>query len=72
MALTEEQIDAVNDLLTALDAEVNMIVEAREDVRAVVRIDTLRPDAIVDDMTLIQALKTKASVAANNLVGLLA
>lgn len=72
MALTPEQIETIETLLSALDAEVNTIIESRDNVRALIRIDTVAPNAVPDDMALLQILKSRASVAANNLVGLLA
>ncbi len=71
MALTPEQIGAINELIQGIDEEMKTISKARENARAVMRIDTIAPNAVSDDMALIQAVKAKALVAANNLVALL-
>lgn len=72
MALTQEQVDGVNEVLRALDVEVNTICQSRDAVRGLLLVDTLEPDRVVDDMAAIQTLKSRASVAANNLVAILA
>lgn len=71
MALTDEQIAAINTLIQAIDEEMKTISKARENARAVMRIDTIAPDAVPDDMVLIQAIKARALIAANNLVNVL-
>lgn len=70
MALSEEQIAQIAEMMDALNVEVNGICEAREDVQAAVRIDATNPDDITA-MTVILSAKARAVTHATALVTLL-
>lgn len=70
MALTSEQIETVEEVITGLNNEVNGIIEAREDVIAALRLDTV-DDANIEAMNVIQNAKARAIICANNLVTVL-
>lgn len=70
MALTEEQRDAIETIVAALNAEVNGIVAAREDVNAILRLDEHDPTN-VHALAAVQAAKARAAahaVALNTLL----
>lgn len=71
MSLTEAQREAVRATIAELNMLVNKIVQSREHVLTVVQIDELVPDSIGDPLSLIQAAKARATLAANALVALL-
>ena len=71
MTLTEQQREATRATIAELNVLVNKIVQAREHVLAVVEIDELVPESIVDPLALIQAAKARALVGANDLIALL-
>lgn len=71
MAMTQAQRDATKAVITALNTEVNGIIEAREDVNAALRLD-LVDDVNIEALNIIQNAKVRAAAHATTLAELLA
>lgn len=70
MAMTQAQRDATEAVITALNTEVNGIIEAREDVNAALRLD-LVDDVNIEALNIIQNAKVRAAGHATTLAELL-
>ncbi len=70
MALTQEQIDATNEVLGQLNQKLNGIIQAREAVHAAVRLDSV-DDPTIAAVNIIQNAKARAAVEAAALAELL-
>ena len=70
MALTQEQIDATNEVLRQLNEQVGGLIKAREDVYAALRLDTV-DDPNIEALAIIVNAKARAAVHATALATLL-
>lgn len=69
-ALNQAQIDAVNATLDLINEQVNIIISAREDVKALLRLDShINDDTLI--LAQIELAKQRAATAASDLNDLL-
>jgi hypothetical protein len=71
MALTQAQLDATNETLRQLEAELGAITRARDEVYAAIRLDVV-DDANIEALSIIVNAKGRAAVHATALAALLA